>query len=615
MKKMKLLGALALASCVVLGGCNKPTEPSANPSIVVEGVPVEALIGDVFDFDSYVKVQDSSESFSIELSEGGDKVAKVEGHKVTFIGEGTVTITAKLGELSGSAQVSVVAPLRKEFAEWSKDIGDGYSLFRYSYVESEEEEGAYDILIGGFLTHGSKYSFDEEFDVVDITEEGEYVYAPGGYVEAGDGLVYTYTVDEDSELHFEVRGNEPADISAVAGPFSVDLSKLKYEPASEGYSEDLFYPASKASEAAMKSMFQINFPYEDYGYSYSGTYIEDFDLVSVDEETGAEEEIQAFSFIPMIKYGKQEYILDMFIMFKDPEHGVDILDEYVGSEKTPEGLPFDSFSSALESVADIESGFKLSVDYGLCYEDGTKLSAEEIAALYEGDDPILVEGTLGGVLGEASGTVNAYVSSDWVHVEEVGLEHLSFGYKVNESKVYKYAYDAESTHFKAAEIEDAEGLSDLDPEQNFSFFDHETLIVDSEGNAYGIYDNIFVNQAGSFPVSEDTISYICEFCGESGFDLLSYLLFYSVPESGEDDRWVVQDVFYYVLYYYDFIWDMEVYVSYDVKGEAVVGAEISSFLDIGLEDADGNALYWEFDVTFGAYAAPEGVVIDYPVAA
>ena len=611
MKKMKLLGALALASCVVLGGCNKPTEPSANPSIVVEGVPVEALIGDVFDFDSYVKVQDSSESFSIELSEGGDKVAKVEGHKVTFIGEGTVTITAKLGELSGSAQVSVVAPLRKEFAKWAEGIGDDYYLMTYGYEEAEAEEGSeeplYELVIGGLLTHGEKYSYNEEFEVLGEDSSGNYVYATGGYLEASDGNIYTYLVEgegDDAELVFEVRGNEPLDMSEVAAPFSIDASKLVYHPAADDYAEDLYLPASvKGSEAQIKSILQITENFADYGCKYLGTYIEDFDLVYVDEETKKEEVIEAYSFMPMVEYQSKEVAWNAYIMIKDSDNGVPLVEEYLASEAVPEGYSFDNFATILEYFGDIEAGFKLSIEYGMYDESGEKLSlSEEEAKEY-------------GVFGEASGVVNAYVSEDWVHVEEVGLEHLSIGHTIHEDKVYSYAYDAESEKYKAKEVEGAASFEDLDPELNFSFFDHETLVADEAGT-HGIYDEIFVNKYASMYVEQLGANYLlCEFSAETGFDLLSYLLYYSVPKTGEEDRWALADIFY-ALYYYDWIWDMEVYMQAFVSadGTTPLSIEISSMMPVA-SDEEGNLFSWGFNVSFGEYVAPEGVAIEYPAAA
>ena len=608
--KKKFMRVLTLASCVALmSGCSgKKGEEPAEIKVSVHDVPAEFVVGQEIDLDSYVTIEGSSESYSVELSEASKSIASVSGHKITVTGEGTVSFTVKLGGMSGTGSFSTIYSVRKEFRDLYKDTGDNYVGYRL-VIDSQEET----VSLGAEFTHGDKYSYDQKFMQVSATD-----YLPGGFVEV-DEEIFSYVLVEGAEEgkyepKFMINGDEPYDISEVAAPFSIDPSSLVYGDEEESWFENdsvLYLNADKAgkNEAAIKSLLQVTDNFDDYGLKFSRAKIERFDLEWEDTETGAKSTEEAFVFVLLVTNGTKEGYWDMGVICNDSDHKIDEIEEYLESEAVPTGYSFAYFNQVIDLFA--EAPFTLSTVYGSYLNGSAPLTDEQKEAVAAQFSPT----SYGAAFLGAEGQVNAYVTETQILVEEVGLDHLTFGYVENDDKIYSYSYvpgegEAEGS-YEAKLATGVDSFADLDPEENFSFLLSTCEIVDPRtGEPYTVYDEIFVNSItqSPHPVYEGISVVTAEFCGYTGFDFLAYLMFYSTPTTGQDDRYGLGDIFY-ALYDLGMLNDLEVYVSVITDGESVYGVSVSAMF--AYAEITAGEVYWGFQTGFSSLPMPE-IEIVYP---
>ena len=158
-----------------------------------------------------------------------------------------------------------------------------------------------------------------------------------------------------------------------------------------------------------------------------------------------------------------------------------------------------------------------------------------------------------------------------------------------------------------------QSFAEFDPEENFTFLNKDTVLVDPEsGEEFHIYDSIFVNDIVQVPYDATNLPgfYICDasFAGKTSMDLLSYLLYYSTPVLGEEERYGLGDIFS-MMAYYDFLSDLEVHVTFliDVSTYDIYYTEISA--SMVLTSTAQGYVCWEFHTTFTDDQIPDTVVV------
>ena len=662
MKNKRFMGLLALASCVtLLTGCNSnamfglgakwnqfvdwgkgllglkqeeqkksdeepaPEEPS-RPDVKIElmDLPEEARPGSVLDLDDYVTIYGTTEDFSIELSDSSKDLASVEGHKVTILAEGELSFTITVGGQSKEVSLSTIYPEKKAFIAWSENLKDNYIGYHFEADEDTETWG----FANGIIAHGAKYSYNEHFD-----EDDSKNPITGGYYEDPNGDVYTYKMEEvqgsgsekEYAPHFMFVGDEPASIKDIAGPFNIDYRLLECSTDEDeiwfGGDYTLFFPADAAgkNEAAVDAILQIPYKFDDIGYEYFGTRIEEIHFSVTDDQQNVTEKV-GFVMIPLITYQGTHYYWGDFVtvIVQESDHTVAFMDAIVDELYIPESLPLKPFTDAVDEFVTEES-FILSTEYGVYKKNGTKYTAQQASALFN-------EGTIGASFCEAIGTVNGFVTPTQIHVEEVGLEKYSYGLVLKDSKAYTYEYvEAEQEQAQGGFVASATpntSFAQFDPEDNYTFLNSATTFIDAEtGTQFGLYDTIFVNEVVESAVTvsghPNAKLHKASFSGASAFSLLSYLMYYSVPELGETERNGLGDIFYMMYYYYyvgyvNFFAEMDVSMSYVADDDGVISASIDG--SVVLNSANDS---WQFHTTFakGATIPTAAQTIVFPEAA
>ena len=283
MKNKKILGLLAIASCVMLGGCNggndpQPTpDPTPDPTPVVEveirvsTLPAVLVEGDVLDLDEYVTVVHAS-SYSVELAEASKAYASVDGHKITVTGEGDISFVVKAGDKSKECSFVGMSAVRAKLTKAFEECTTDYSAVQLIYLTAQEavdfgegtEEGyyAYD-----FIYHGEGFVLDSWFS---YDEQGNI---PGGFVDLGDNEIYAMVYDQNTGK-FVAGYNTvyPSYYMDFFNPsFPIDFSSLKlvYDDESEEYA--LRVEGEDALNIAEGVFFVMNgqtMPYSDKTHTH-----------------------------------------------------------------------------------------------------------------------------------------------------------------------------------------------------------------------------------------------------------------------------------------------------------------------------------------------------------
>jgi hypothetical protein len=295
MKKIRLLGAMALASCVMLTGCDKKKEqPSpepapavVDPTITVEGFPEKAVVGQEIDLDEVVTVT-GAETFSVSVSE---EEASVSGHVVKLLKAGSVSLTLTAGATSKSCSVEVIESTRDLFASYVEGVGNEYGVMVYEQDvvddkgTEDEQDDEWDWVLADQIFHAENYvlmtnTWDQDEDKNPI---------PGGYLQFSetDGVAYAYYLKgTDVEIIQPAPAYILGDINSDIG---LDFSTMSnyYD---EQYEEEVFFlEGEEAMAFAENSLLffdgQISLTIGDFDVDYI-----EFTIIDGDKDT---EELEA----------------------------------------------------------------------------------------------------------------------------------------------------------------------------------------------------------------------------------------------------------------------------------------------------------------------------------
>jgi hypothetical protein len=334
MKKSKILGALALASCVMLSGCNrKPEEPSADPAIAVADLPASVNLGAGLNLDQYVTLTSLSE-YSIELASASQDSASVSGHVVTPLVEGEIKFTVKSGTLSKECTITAVSQDRSKIEAYFEDIGNEYLVAEYQY---DEEEG--DWAPSGAVIHTKQYVFNASMGAGFLRyaeDDTDTFYFELSYDESG-----TYTgVDEDSlELmsasYFDLYYNPELEIDFEETVAIYDV---------ENSCEAIVISGLDATFFAEEALFIPNGElYFEEGDDAPGYPVERVELV-LEEGVYEGEPYSLVTAYPYVEYeGEWELFAACEFYVGEDAESFPLLDEYCVPANKPEAIDYWSY--------------------------------------------------------------------------------------------------------------------------------------------------------------------------------------------------------------------------------------------------------------------------------
>lgn len=371
MKAKKLVGLLALASCVMLAGCGE------KPEIVIKDLPTEFILGQEIDLDKYVSFGKDN-AYRIVPSEESAGKLDISGHKITVISEEEVKdIKLKIvaGESEKDVSFDAVAGIRGEIAEFIKDVGYDYAAF--DWYESEDGSG-YEI--GGGYYHNKNYVSMDWFGV----EDDEETPIPGGFIQLSNG-VYQFMFDGDE---FVVEPGLVSDKTLLGynGELKFDLSKLEYTPYKDD--EGNLYECltlKKDKEGSLLNFLSQTVLYQEYVEYYDAYFVPEYVEFEFDEleyDDGSKEK-QLFAYVYVTVEGEGDpFFWSMHSFSKDKELCViPELDEYIAAGNLPANPDYQDLKDELDSV--FEAGnFSVDVDYSWINSKGQVIECPDFTGTF-----------------------------------------------------------------------------------------------------------------------------------------------------------------------------------------------------------------------------------------
>ena len=348
MKKMKLLGALALASCVMLSGCNKkpeePSNPDPDPAIVINNLPEKVYVGSSFDLSQFVSLTSLS-AFTFELDSASQDLVSVEGNVISILGEGEIKFTVKAGELSKECSVLGIRESRDKLIQYVNGVENNYTVNVYELgqvagedTESEDDD-EYDFVLADMLVHTSKYLLSHtQWSYDQATQQP----IPGGWLKfsADDTDLYKFTIGSEGEGTDEHEVVELGDqaspmlFDAYNGPLGLDFATMEYAFDSEAQLDSYVLKGDAAKQFAQNSLFMPGGKL----YLQSGTY--DFTKIEFSYENVASQEEPEYALVAYAYFlntnDNKEYLWSINEFYVDEESvGLELLDEYCVPEHKP----------------------------------------------------------------------------------------------------------------------------------------------------------------------------------------------------------------------------------------------------------------------------------------
>lgn len=613
--KNKLMGLMALASCVVLSGCGGNNDVS----IKIADFPTDLVAGNKIDLKDYVTVSGGTGNYSINFDdESFAKITKESETEITLNQYGTVKFTVDYSGKSVEGTINVGSLLLANYVKAAKDVVYDYATMnfdQYGYLES-------------WANYGEKYIAEYAF-----SDDGEF-YIPGGYVEAADGKTYSFVYsDADDEtgeytdLEFSVTGSEP-DISEYSLPFSLPTSGFEVyseidETSGESY-EYLVYPENDKGEVADIFENFIGLDMEvvaQYGYTPSSIWIIADGLTGFTEDP--DEILVCYDIIAMAKNkeGTEEYFYDMDVCFDDGAFFDDLIKDYVKSGETPKS----NYSFNKAAVAAAIDTHNFTVDYSADWyncsvsSDGSEITRKEAI----GANPFVNEKTDGTLIHDyfnAIGSFKAYVTENQTFIDVPADAKYGMINRVVDDKTFGYKYNYTTIDNVPGYYATSSGKTSFNMwhEANEGKFVNFSLLAgrDFSGEG-GAYDSFFINSVEK--KDNNTIYYLSGLTAEDLFiDLFARAVSYSTyPTFYEDKPWLLFNTFDNVAKFCvdeDMVRYLDTTITLTMN-DGALSAMNFEFVWTDADDPSNPKVFYQYvlsaNITFGSTSIPSGVDVTF----
>lgn len=490
--KNKVIGLMALASCVMLSGCGKG---SKDIKIEIADFPTDLVAGSKIDLKNYIIVSGGEGGYSINFDdENFAKVTKESETEFILNQYGAVTFTVEYSGKTMEATISVGSELLNKFLKDTKDVGYAYADLRfddYGYVESWNNYGK-DYLIN--------YFYSDE--------------TAGGYYR-DNGSVYTFEINDKHGLDFYVTGNEPygSEFDMFVAP--LELPTTGYDVKTEEYKGET-YEALRFEENANKDVEKLFANFFLYDVDLMKKYGLIPSAIEITEDyipLGDGLEMPLYDIYGMIEvkdksseYYGEEVMLDLVSISVDSDFFFnEDVENFIKSGKKPSS----KYSLNVDEIAAAVNTHDFTVNYSSnWYEAAPNAAGTE---LVRGDavnaNPFVEDPSKAGTyihdFMNAIGETKAYVTPDKTyfdvtHGPDYGLVNHDNGESIT---AWEYQYKEDSSAYNAT-TDTGFGLFH---EANTATFMNYQFLANEELDEIGtIYDEMFIN---SVDESGSTVTY------------------------------------------------------------------------------------------------------------
>lgn len=497
MKSTKLVGLLALASCVILSGCNGEKEcdhlmkdtnqdgicetcnkdvghvdsnndnkcdycgkdmtpPTPDPEISVLDLPSVLYMGQTLDLDEYVTVRNAS-SFSVSIAEESKDFATVDGHVITVTGEGDVKFTITAGSKTKDCAFSAISEVRAHVKEHLDGMGHRY------LVQSSSDEIYHD---DGFIWQDS-FDYDtgelyESFGFINLSQDEEIYYmGQRGYADDDDELDYSfdqYIYSKSGLIDYYNSDFDDPDLGVNIDELPLEFVDMFADEGEEG--EYMLAVEDNQLENLLTVAFFM--PSTVLGYLYT-----DDTYSSIGEAVALKAYISAFN--DAEEGFEPEYVTYCYVLFGFDRVGMEIgSDGYIVEDSGTEVVP------EIEGVYDSYFFLNEKNSYP-CFDEELQdmVGDETIITPFDYCQATGVYDVYDGLM--TAGTYGVYYSTDWVDDEGNSIEAPAD----IEETIFSDVFPLEPT--SSNRFISAEGYVDLDTTGVYGG------LVDNDGAAYYLY--------------------------------------------------------------------------------------------------------------------------------
>ena len=390
MKKKRLTGILALASCVtLLTGCNPDAlwglgkywnqvadgtvgffndiavklglkeaekkdekkeeekkdegkeegqeEQKKEVVLTIGQLPAQVFVGETLDLDEFVSVENSEESFAVALDSRCADIASVEGHKISVLDEGEVRFTVSVEDKSASGSFNGMSEMRSMLIDMFEGAGRNYIALEL------DQQGKVD----GTILHGDNFLETDQWDYVEPENEGEEgYYLAGGFLQFPEhNGVYAFTVEGENEDEVKcdsyVYQNDIMEMYngefSAGVDFATALREFDADLVAEGEDPlEVLTISGKAAQAfAQNSLLAAQggwtFTVEGQQVSYKCSKVQF--LVADASAEDADEPFYVAEVLAYITMSGVDYIVGDYLMTADPEFvGDDVVEAFIADE-------------------------------------------------------------------------------------------------------------------------------------------------------------------------------------------------------------------------------------------------------------------------------------------
>lgn len=451
------LSLVATSACTLFGGTKKSKKKKSSSSSITSVEPgpgqrtvarikitqlASAVTGDEVNLDDYIDVvyddDSTDDAYEVEVPAASADLVTLEGHKVTFVKEGNVTLKITAGIKSANFSTTVLSALKSEFAAAVNTISSNFGLLELGY-DSETQQ----YYIQPDTTHNEVYTCFSYWD-----EDASENAIPGGFMKVKSGTTYAYTLDanyENLEVDPEPYGTfenyycnmplqvEPAYFETRVDEDDNDYLFMDYSvPANydffESYVEEWCY-------CELAAYFKS---------STTGTYTYKPYALEVYKEQLDESRERFLIYTYLEKQSDKSIVLysaDFLIYETDAEYGVQIVKDYIDSGSEPVSKDYTALKNKFAEIAQARNFTVHSVSHEYYLEDNleTVQSTE-----YTYTDVVLANET-------------QYEDKVVYEPAEGDAQQACTGLVENGGSLYSYSYDSATQTYPAALV--AEGQS------------------------------------------------------------------------------------------------------------------------------------------------------------
>ena len=345
------------------GGEQGGEEEQKIPSMVVSELPARLEVGEALDLTPYVTLE-NLEDFEVVVAEGSKELASAEGHVLSAKGEGEINFTIKAGELSESFSLEGFRGSREALINFFDGVENRYTAVVYQEEQTagadtteDETDDEYSWLTSDVLFHGKNYILS--LGSWDADEQGNPI--PGGFLRFGEDAEESYAYN----LKTQGEGEEATEVVELGKQYSKVLLdyyngdfSVDFSQAVYEYDEenDLDLYVITGNDASLFAENSLFVPNGAFGAQ--GQYpVDRVEFNIYDEAEEGEEESLAVDAYVYVSLSGESYLVEIATLYTDAESvGYALLDEYCVPENKPAGVDYWNYFHSSVGLGDFFLG-------------------------------------------------------------------------------------------------------------------------------------------------------------------------------------------------------------------------------------------------------------------